>query len=503
MSALLARGQRVLVTSEKAQALKVLRDKLPTEMQELCVSITDASRGGSLELSRSVSRLAAEHSSYNPARSGRVIADLAGKLDQARTRRAGLLEDIRSLREAETYQHPEVAPGYAGTLARVAERVAAAQGEHGWMPVPALGALSLTTAEFDELRRELPGDTDLRRRRREQSIPAADAIPDVQVVRRLAKDVARGEAARAGQSGPLAEVLGQLDAGTLTELIAVCGEIRDGISSLSAGVDASWAMPVLDSVLRRDNELLWQQVGQARQLVDDAMTMSAEIGFRDVQVATDAQPAPVAQVFANLARYLQDGGALKKLFKSEQQKAAEPYLPDAVVEGQSVTTAEQAHLVALHLFTLARLQAFASATAMVQIPGGVAGPRALQVSHAHRVVQTIEAIEFLRSARDRLTSALGRIPAMPRADLATTQGSAPSSTSRPCSLTWRSLGVRPTNWGDWLLRWRRRSTALSVLRSSRPRWRRSAEPTPRPSRRRSTTWKSQAGSVARSCAATS
>lgn len=422
MSALLARGQRVLVTSEKAQALKVLRDKLPTEMQELCVSITDASRGGSLELSRSVSRLAAEHSSYNPARSGRVIADLAGKLDQARTRRAGLLEDIRSLREAETYQHPEVAPGYAGTLARVAERVAAAQGEHGWMPVPALGALSLTTAEFDELRRELPGDTDLRRRRREQSIPAADAIPDVQVVRRLAKDVARGEAARAGQSGPLAEVLGQLDAGTLTELIAVCGEIRDGISSLSAGVDASWAMPVLDSVLRRDNELLWQQVGQARQLVDDAMTMSAEIGFRDVQVATDAQPAPVAQVFANLARYLQDGGALKKLFKSEQQKAAEPYLPDAVVEGQSVTTAEQAHLVALHLFTLARLQAFASATAMVQIPGGVAGPRALQVSHAHRVVQTIEAIEFLRSARDRLTSALGRIPAMPRADLATTQG---------------------------------------------------------------------------------
>lgn len=422
VSALLARGQRVLVTSEKAQALKVLRDKLPTEMQELCVSITDASRGGSLELSRSVSRLAAEHSSYNPTRSQRVIDDLAGKLAQARTRRVGILEEIRSLRESETYQHPQIAPGYAGTLARVAERVAAAQGDHGWMPVPATGPLPLTTLEFEELRRELPGDTDVRRRRREQTLPPSHAIPDAQVVRRLAQDVARGEAARAGQAGPLAEVLGQLDAGTLTELIAVCGVIRDGISSLSAGVDASWAMPVVDSVLRRDSELLWQQVGQARQLVDDAEAMNAEIGFRDVQVTADAPPAPVAQVFANLARYLQDGGALKKLFKSEQQKAAEPYLSGVSVEGQPVTTAEQAHLVALHLSTLARLQAFASATAMVQIPGGIAGPRALQVSHAHRVVQTVVAVEGLRGARERLATALSRIPTMPRVDLVTTQG---------------------------------------------------------------------------------
>ncbi|WP_456923978.1 AAA domain-containing protein [Geodermatophilus sp. SYSU D00705] len=422
MSALLARGQRVLVTSEKAQALKVLRDKLPAEMQELCVSITDAGRGGSLELSKSVSRLAAEHSSYNPEKAQRLIDDVAGKLRQARTQRAGILEEIRALREAETYQNPEVAPGYAGTLARIAERVAAAAEQFAWMPVPATGALPLTPAEFDELRGQLPGDTDVRRRRRDQSLPPAQAVPDLQVVRRLAKDVARGADARASRSGPLADVLGQIDATTLADLISVCAEIRDGLDGLSAGVDASWAMPVLDGVLRRDNELLWQQVGQARQLVDEAQAMNAQVGFRDVQLATEVSPAPVAQVFADLAQYLHGGGALKKLFKSDQQKAAEPYLPGASVEGQPVTTAEQAHLVALHLHTLARLQAFASATAMVAIPGGVPGPRALQVSHAHRVVQTIGAIETLRAARDRLAAQLSRIPAMPRVDLVTTLG---------------------------------------------------------------------------------
>nr|WP_239521474.1 AAA domain-containing protein [Blastococcus saxobsidens] len=266
MSALLARGQRVLVTSEKAQALKVLRDKLPAEMQELCVSVTDAGRGGSLELSRSVSRLAAEHSSYNPEKAQRVIDDLGGKLHQARTGRAGVLEEIRAAREAETYLHPEVAAGYAGTLARIAERVAEAKERFAWVPLPVDGPLPLAVAEIDELRQALPGDTELRRSRRSQQIPSTASLPDLHVIRRLSKDVSRGADARAGQSGPLADVLGQLDATTLAELVSVCGEVRDGLDALASGTDASWAMPVLDSVLRRDNELLWQQIEPPRQV---------------------------------------------------------------------------------------------------------------------------------------------------------------------------------------------------------------------------------------------
>lgn len=76
MSALLARGQRILVTSEKAQALRVLRDRLPDEMQELCVSITDVARGGSAELNRSVASLAARKAGFNPSADDRQIEDL-------------------------------------------------------------------------------------------------------------------------------------------------------------------------------------------------------------------------------------------------------------------------------------------------------------------------------------------------------------------------------------------------------------------------------------------
>ena len=422
MSALLARGQRVLVTSEKAQALQVLRDKLPAEMQELCVSITDAGRGGSLELSKSVSRLASEHSSFNPQRSQREIDDLAGKLHQARRGRATTLEEIRALREAETYQHPEIAPGYRGTLARIAEKVSVDEPNYKWMPVPASGALPLSRAELEELRQDLPGDTELRRRRRDQAFPPATAVPDLRLVERLAKDVARGAEARTGQSGVLSDVLGELDAPTLGALIQVCGELRDGLADLSSGSDASWALPVLESVLRGDDEVLWKQVGNARQLVTDALAMHEEIGYRQVEVTTDIAPALAGPALGALAQYLGSGGAFKKLFKSDEQKSAEPFLAVVSIDGQSVTVAEQARVASLHFLTLTRLQAFAGQAALLSIPSMTAGPRAAQVSQANRVVKTIEAIEALNQARRGLGSVLANVPAMPRVDLMTTQG---------------------------------------------------------------------------------
>jgi len=53
----LAQGRRVLVTSQKDQALRVLRDKLLAPVRELCVLLTGLQRGGSDELERSVTAL--------------------------------------------------------------------------------------------------------------------------------------------------------------------------------------------------------------------------------------------------------------------------------------------------------------------------------------------------------------------------------------------------------------------------------------------------------------
>ncbi|MDN5914704.1 MAG: AAA family ATPase, partial [Pseudonocardia sp.] len=88
VSALLAQGQRVLVTSEKSQALRVLRDKLPEGMQELCVSLTDASAKGNSDLARSVATLAGRKSDFVASRTQREISDLSSKRDEVGRRRA-------------------------------------------------------------------------------------------------------------------------------------------------------------------------------------------------------------------------------------------------------------------------------------------------------------------------------------------------------------------------------------------------------------------------------
>ena len=142
--ALLARGQRVLVTSEKAQALRVLRDKLPPEMQELCVSITDVCPGGgSDELTRSVATIAERKSSFNPHSEGQKIADLRAQRDEAVQKRAVVLEQVKALRESETYHHDTVADGYEGTAATIVRK---AMGLPGRLRVAPRSAAERTTA---------------------------------------------------------------------------------------------------------------------------------------------------------------------------------------------------------------------------------------------------------------------------------------------------------------------------------------------------------------------
>lgn len=135
MSALMAQGQRILVTSEKAQALLVLKDKLPVELQDLCVSVTDMARGGSAELDESVSTIASRKASFDPAQSARRIKSLAGKRFSAKEQRREIKEQLRVARSSEADVHSPL-PTYTGTLATIIGKLNAQQDELGWIPGP-------------------------------------------------------------------------------------------------------------------------------------------------------------------------------------------------------------------------------------------------------------------------------------------------------------------------------------------------------------------------------
>ncbi|RZQ61280.1 AAA domain-containing protein [Amycolatopsis suaedae] len=187
ISALLARGQRVLVTSQKDQALKVLRERIPPEIRKLCVLLTGGSKNASIELQLSLDALSAALATTNEAELSDQSRAYSAERDRLRATSASLNDRIRSLREVELVKHKPVVPGYSteayrGTLAEIVHEVRRGADEHGWMPpVPDNDQVRevppLSTEQFAELIRLLSTASPDRSARAEQCIPGPDQLP--------------------------------------------------------------------------------------------------------------------------------------------------------------------------------------------------------------------------------------------------------------------------------------------------------------------------------------
>ena len=160
ISDLLAHGQRVLVTSTTTRALTVLKEQLPDEIRDLCVSVTDDAGKGQADLERSVTTILMQADRANPKASEREEARLRRQLADARAREQEAMTELRSIRERETYVYGRDVGDYSGTLQQIAERLAKEQDTLGWFDKDPKEPLSLTiadvTAYLQLLRRATP-----------------------------------------------------------------------------------------------------------------------------------------------------------------------------------------------------------------------------------------------------------------------------------------------------------------------------------------------------------
>lgn len=93
LSHFLAQGKRVLVTSHKEPALRVLRDKLPTDLRALCVSATDTTRGNT-ELEASILGLLDRAVPLDRSAAHARITELEGRLADQRAAATRLRADL-------------------------------------------------------------------------------------------------------------------------------------------------------------------------------------------------------------------------------------------------------------------------------------------------------------------------------------------------------------------------------------------------------------------------
>lgn len=140
---LLANGKRILVTSQKAPALRVLKKKLPKEVADLCMMILGDSADEQQVLRRSVGSVVSRHATHSHVRSQEQVRMFREELNKARREEAESYELLCAVREVET--DPACFGGYKGTLGEIAALVRRDAECLGWFKDTPLKPNSLTS----------------------------------------------------------------------------------------------------------------------------------------------------------------------------------------------------------------------------------------------------------------------------------------------------------------------------------------------------------------------
>ena len=136
MCHLLATGKRVLITAETGRALQVLKNKLPKEIQPLCVNLLGQGGDAFAELNTAVQGITTRQAAYSPGADEERTKEIDQDLDKARRRLAQFETEIRSLREEETCPQSIADGVYHGTASSIAKRVASEREHHVWLRLP-------------------------------------------------------------------------------------------------------------------------------------------------------------------------------------------------------------------------------------------------------------------------------------------------------------------------------------------------------------------------------
>ncbi|WP_373299592.1 AAA domain-containing protein [Streptomyces poonensis] len=409
---LLAQGKRVLITSHTPRALRVLRDKLPESIRDLCVSRTEDGAAAQRELEASVQRILSEYSGYDPKASQQEIRTLQGRLAGARSAQQAMLRDLAALRELETKRFEAEIGDYSGSLQEIAERLTGEAERYEWLgPVPgeqptlsadeALRLLRTTrafTPHHQALAADVPGPSEL---------PSPGDFEDAVAVVRSAE-----EAHAAVRQDLLSEEydaavrgLGEGEQQRLSAVLDAFAAARARAASL-AGPAGPWAVALLKEVTEGQD---WQARSRQAAVTDALAAVDASLATLGTAMVSGLEQYDPATALGQ-ATALHDGlGQGQKLrgplgMRSKLAKAVGPFVDAVRVDGRAPEDVGTAGVV------LARVQ-LELRLAQIEAEWGTPAGGAWQ-GHGQRVARlrqdaaVLEALLAVAAARtDVLTAA--------------------------------------------------------------------------------------------------
>lgn len=362
IAALLADGKRVLVTSEKGQALKVLIDQLPPNLRSMCVLQRDQWQGGSSDLRQSLGALAHLSATTNPERLQQRIETQQSQRHQLMAEQAKLREHLRAVREAEWYEHPEIAPGYRGRLDDLVQAAERGTADYQWLPPlpPQPGQLPpLDTEEAQRLwllvTEHGPEILDAHI----QYCPDPSTLPNPEDVASRIRDIeATKEVLGPEPVTPLARALADHGDAELAVVEALLEEAQQALQSVGLSADPAawqeetWANRALEDGIARRSQPMWDSIRNASKRAQQTQQEIATASFLEVEMPqlSEGEEKELLVSGRNVEEYLLRNGQLNKRWpRPAVLKRARVLLEQCRVEGMVLANREQIAAVVRHL----------------------------------------------------------------------------------------------------------------------------------------------------------
>lgn len=349
--ALLAQGKRVLVTSQKEKALHVLREKLPQQIQGLCV-LSTGDRGGAEELERSIDQLSEQTATVtSETRRQRIDRYTAARRSLA-DRLTALNHELTIVREAELieYEEVDIAPGYQGRLSNIVRAIQNSADDLDWLPPLPESAPAhppLTPHQILELRALLASATDERRALVGAWVPDPAELPTTERFRELVAAV--GADAGDTADGTLAERLARIDESARLTLSRALDLTETALHAAGVRVDHApdgWAGRLFLDILAGHRLGLWNELtDSAGGVATTRQALQGKEIHRVGELRVSTGWVPAIDAVQSLHDYLSRGGKARRLLPAAAQRAARPVLDGCTVDDQRPTTVEQLALL--------------------------------------------------------------------------------------------------------------------------------------------------------------
>lgn len=363
---LLATGKRVLITAETGRALEVLKQKLPEEIQHLCVCMLGQGGDAFAELNSAIQGITTRQAAFSPGAYDDRIAEIDHEIDTARRTLAAIDTELRSLREDETCPHTIANGTYVGTASALAQRIANERATYGWLQLPRSAPESPPLANNDLLtwlaiRRgyEEPAIADAGL----QVVASADLPEPAEFATAVttehdAQAAVEDLAALRGHRAYLPILhLASHARGVLAESLRELEQRRRELDRRSG----DWLKRAIKEALE-GRQALWHALHEwSIEIVDRIAHLLEDVGAATISIPETRDPRAVRSDAAAAAAYLQAGGKWKRLgmFTPKQLKERSYLGKDVTVDGTGATTPDLLRTVCAHIdlsFTFAELE---------------------------------------------------------------------------------------------------------------------------------------------------